>query len=136
MSNQLINGDLSGQNLFIIDNQSAKNLASEFEIDEDFTQAEIEDIILEITNILSSTVSSKLAALLNTKMSFSPPTIDYINSIKDFDSEFQCNYENIIIISTNLQFESQNINAELVFMKHKKSFTYLKSHLNEFLNEY
>ena len=135
MSNQIINGELSGQNLFIIDNQSAKNLANEFEID-DYTQEDIEDIVLETTNILSSTVSSKLASLLTTKISFSPPTIKYINSKKDFDGEYECHFENIIIISTNLQFESQNINAELVFMKHNKSFAYLKKQINEFLDEY
>jgi len=137
ISNQLINGSLSGQNLFIIDSLSAKNLANEFGLDEDEqNQEDIEDIVLEITNILSSTASSKLATLLNTKIGFSSPTINYINSKKDFDCDFECNYESIIVISTNLQFENQNINAELVFMKHKKSFEYLKQQLNEFLDEY
>ena len=137
ISNQLINGNLSGQNLFIIDSLSAKNLASEFGLEEDEQNKEdIEDIVLEITNILSSTASSKLASLLNTRIGFSSPTIKYVNSKKDFDCEYEYNYESIIVISTNLQFENQNINAELVFMKHKKSFEYLTKQLNEFLDDY
>jgi len=55
---------------------------------------------------------------------------------KDFDCEYEYNYESIIVISTNLQFENQNINAELVFMKHKESFEYLTKQLNEFLDDY
>ena len=137
ISNQLINGNLSGQNLFIIDSQSAKNLAIEFGLEEEEqNQEDIEDVVLEITNILSSTASSKLASLLNTKIGFSSPTIKYVNSKKDFDCEYECDYESIIVISTNLQFEHQNINAELVFMKHKKSFEFLKEQLNEFLDDY
>ncbi len=137
ISNQLINGNLSGQNLFIIDSQSAKNLATEFGLEEEeHNQEDIEDIVLEITNILSSTASSKLAALLNTRIGFSAPTIKYVNSKKDFDCEYEYNYESIIVISTNLQFENQNINAELVFMKHKESFEYLTKRLNEFLDDY
>ena len=137
ISNQLINGNLSGQNLFIIDSQSAKNLAYEFGLEEDEqNQEDIEDVVLEITNILSSTASSKLATLLNTKIGFSSPTIKYVNSKKDFDCEYDYNYESIIVISTNLQFEHQNITAELVFMKHKTSFEFLKEQLNEFLDDY
>lgn len=137
ISNQIVNGNLSGQNLFVIDSQSAKNLAIEFGMEEDeLSKEDIEDIVLEITNILSSTASSKLASLLNTIIGFSSPTIRYINSKSDFDCEFECNYETIIVISTNLQFENQNINAELVFMKNKESIICLKEKLNEFLDDY
>lgn len=137
ISNQLVNGNLSGQNLFIIDSDSSKNLATEFGLEEEEQDREdIEDLVLEITNILSSTASSKLAELLNTKIGFSSPTIKYINSNQNIDLEDNSDYENIIVISTNLQFENQNINAELVFMKHNNSFSYLKEHLNEFLDDY
>lgn len=137
ISNQLVNGNLSGQNLFIIDSQSSKNLAVEFGLEEDEQDLEdIEDIVLEITNILSSTASSKLAELLNTKIGFSSPTIKYINSNQNIHFENDSDYESIIVISTNLQFENQHINAELVFMKHKSSFEYLKKALNEFLDDY
>jgi chemotaxis protein CheC len=137
ISNQLINGSLAGQNLFLIDNKSAINLAIEFGLEDDeLIQEEIEDIILEITNILSSTASSKLGELLDTNVGFSSPSIKYVKSKLDFQNDFDSNYDSIIIISTNLEFESQNIKAELVFMKNKQSFVYLKEKLIEFINEY
>lgn len=137
ISSQLINGEFSGENLFIIDTESAKNLAREFGLEEhELIQEEIEDIILEITNILSSTTSSKLATLLQTQICFSSPTIDFISSRNDIEYHFTCNYENIIVISTNLKFQEQNIDAELVFMKNKDSFEFLQKRLDIFLNEY
>jgi chemotaxis protein CheC len=137
ISNQLINGNLAGQNLFLIDYDSAKNLAIEFGLEDDeLIQEEIEDIILEITNILSSSAASKLGELLDTNVGFSSPSIKFIKSKSDFINNFESNYESIIIISTNLEFESQNINGELIFMKDKKSFVYLKEKLNKFIDEY
>jgi chemotaxis protein CheC len=137
MSHQLVNGNLSGQNLFIIDTKSAKNLAIEFGLEDDeLIKEEIEDIVLEITNILSSTASSKLSALLNSQIGFSSPSIKHVTMEKDLERDFDYNYESVIVISTNLEFEDQNIHAELVFMKHKESLIFLKKQLGEFLDEY
>ena len=58
VANQLINGYLAGENIFIIDEVSSINLAREFDLDEDeINENEIKDIILEITNILYSATS-------------------------------------------------------------------------------
>ncbi|XPV69922.1 MAG: chemotaxis protein CheC [Halarcobacter sp.] len=137
MASQLINGQISGENLFIIDSKSSKNLAKEFDLDEDeIDENEIKDIVLEITNILSSTTSAKLADLIKASISFSSPKVSFFDSLSEFNKQFQCNYENIIIISTQLKFEDQQINGELVVMTNKESSIYLKKALNIVLEEY
>lgn len=136
MASQLINGDIAGENLFIIDKSSGYNLACEIEDEEDIDEAEIKDIILEITNIISTSTSGKLADLVEASMSFNSPTINFINSINEYDNQFNCTYENIIIISTELKFDDQNINGELILMTKKDSSIYLKKALNSILEDF
>jgi len=129
--NQLINGYLAGENIFIIDEKSSINLAHEFDLEEEeYTENEIKDIILEITNILSSVTSGKLAALLETNISFNAPHITKINSADDFDKRFEGEYNHVIIISTELNFEEQNIKGELMILTKKESSVFLKKALN------
>ena len=72
VSLQQINGILSGENMFVIDKQSAKNISHKFGLeDEEITDEEIYDIVLEITNILSSSTIGKLAEDIEASVSFS-----------------------------------------------------------------
>jgi len=135
IANQLINGYLSGENIFIIDEDSSKNLALEFDLDEDeLDENEVKDIILEITNILSSATSGKLASLVDTNISFSAPQITKINTIDEFDNRFEGEYNNVIIIATELNFKEQNIKGELMILTKKETTIFLKKALDDVLN--
>jgi len=135
IANQLINGYLSGENIFIIDEDSSKNLALEFDLEEEeLDENEVKDIILEITNILSSATSGKLASLIDTNISFSAPQITKINTIDEFDNRFEGEYNNVIIIATELNFKEQNIKGELMILTKKETTIFLKKALDDVLN--
>ena len=134
VANQLVNGYLSGENIFIIDEHSSINLAREFDLEEDeINDNEIKDIILEITNILSSVTSGKLASLIDTNISFSAPSITKINSIDEIDKRFEGEYNHVIIISTELNFEEQNIKGELMILTKPESSKFLQEALENAL---
>lgn len=134
ISNQLIHGYLSGENLFIIDEISSLHLAEEFGLTPlEINESEIKDIILEITNILSSATSGKLASLIDTSISFSAPHINKINSINEFDERFEGEYNYVIIISTELNFKEQNIKGELLMLTKNESSMFLKEALDKTL---
>jgi len=136
VSLQQINGTISGENMFVIDKQSAKNIAYKFGLEEDeINDIEVSDIVLEITNILSSSTISKLAEDIDTKVSFSAPTIKSISSINQLNNMLISKYEKIIIISTQLKFEDLNINAELFILTTDNSILYIKEKLNKILDE-
>ena len=135
--NQLIDGKLAGENLYLIDDKSLKNLAIEFGISEvDIDEDELKDVVLEITNIISSTTSSKLAELIETDILFSPPHVAIVDSIQSLDAHYGMEYNHIIIISTLIEFEEQNINSELVIMLKDESITYLIEALDKVMEEY
>ena len=137
VSLQQINGTLCGENMFVIDKQSAKNIAYKFGLEEDeVNDEEIADVVLEITNILSSSTISKLAEDIDTNVSFSAPTIKTLTSIDQLKNLFISKYEKVIIISTQLKFEDLDINAELFIFTTDNSILYIKEKLNKILDEF
>ena len=136
VSLQQINGTLCGENMFVIYKQSAKNIAYKFGLEEDeVNDEEIADVVLEITNILSSSTISKLAEDIDTNVSFSAPTIKTLTSIDQLKNLFISKYEKVIIISTQLKFEDLDINAELFIFTTDNSILYIKEKLNKILDE-
>ena len=136
VSLQQINGTISGENMFVIDKESAKNIAYKFGLEEDeINDDEMHDIVLEITNILSSSTISKLAEDMDTKVSFCAPTIKSLDSINQLNNLFISKYEKVIIISTQLNFQDLNINAELFIFTTDNSILCIKEKLNKILDE-
>lgn len=136
IANQLIHGNISGENLFIIDENSSYNLTKEFGLEDDeIDEDEIKDVVLEITNIISSVTSGKLASLINANISFSSPNIRRISNIQEFNESFNKEYENIIIISTELNFKDENIKGELIILSKDESSKYLRESITKFLED-
>ncbi len=133
---QQINGTLSGENMFVIDKNSAINMAKKFAlVDANINDEEICDITLEVTNILSSSTISKLAEDIETSVSFSAPSIKIIKSIDELNNIFINQYEKVIIISTKLEFIDLNISGELFILTTDNSILFIKEKLNKILDE-
>lgn len=137
VTNQLINGTLSGETMFIMNEESTFNLASEFDLDDDeINEEELKDVVLETSNIITSTTLSKLAELVEASITFSPPQINLINNISEFNAQYTKEYSHIIIISTDIMFEDQNIKGELLILSKDEAILYLKEALNKLLDEF
>ena len=137
VTNQNIDGKLNGENMFIMDEKSVINLALEFDLEEeDLDENELKDVILEITNIISSTTLSKLADLINSSVTFAPPSVKKINASDTLDERYKTEYKHVITISTEIKFEDQNILGELILMSKEESIIHLKNELDKILEEY
>lgn len=133
---QQINGTIAGENLFVIDSESTKNIALKFGLEEnELCEEELSDIILELTNILSSSTISKLAHDMHTHVSFSPPDVKKLNSISELDNQFIEKYQNVIIISTQLDFCDLNIHGQLLILTTDNSIEFIKKMINKILEE-
>lgn len=138
VASQLITGDFSGENLFIIGKDSAINMSKEFDLvhDGELTDNEISDIVLEITNILSSTTISSLISEMNSYASFSPPSITKIKDADELEDNKLEEYDQVIIISTELNFAEQNIYGQLLMLATDESILYIKKAVNQILEEF
>ena len=131
-STQAFAGEFSGESAFFIDTTSAKNLAKHLEVESD---EDLDDAILELTNVLTSTLTTKLAEEMDTEVSFSLPNIFHvplaeIAGVKTFQS-----YSQVIVIDTQLIFENQKINGEIFILTKDESIQWLKQKLNYILDQ-
>ena len=134
---QLLNGNIAGENMFIMDNESINNLAKEFGLDEsEINEDELKDIMLEISNIISTTTISKLCELLDSSVIFSPPSISIVSSMEKYENKYEAEYQHIIIIATELLFEDQNIHGELIILSKDDSILFIKDAIKKILDEY
>jgi chemotaxis protein CheC len=137
LATQLIDGDLGGEILFIINHDSCISLAHEFDLEDDeICDEELSDIVLETTNILSSSMIGKLAQQMDTVVSFSPPKVEKSNNINIFKNEHALGYNQIIIIHTELLFNDKKIKGDILLLSKDEKICWIKQAINKFLEEF
>ena len=129
-STQAFNGEFSGESAFFINEESANNLSKHLELEDD---EDLYDAILELTNVLTSSLTTKLAQEMDTEVSFSLPNIskvplEEIDDIKTFK-----HYSQVIVIDTELNFKDQQINGKIFILTKDESIKWLKAKLNSIL---
>ncbi len=126
-STQAFAGEFSGESAFFIDNISANNLASHLELE---TEEDLDDAILELTNVLTSSLTTRLAQEMNTEVKFSLPNISKIPLNEMEQNEAFQQYSQVIVIDTQLNFQDQKINGEIFILTKDGSIEWLKNQLN------
>lgn len=137
LASQIVNGNISGENIFLMNRESVHNLALEFDIEEeDIDEDELKDVILEAMNILSTSTVTSLAEQVETKVNFSPPTVEILDNVEHLNDRFEQEYHHIIIISTELTFDDQNIKGTMIILSKDESILYLQKALDRILEEF
>jgi len=129
-STQAFVGEFSGECAFFIDNESANNLATHLELE---GEEDLNDAILELTNILTSSLTTRLAQEMDTEVQFSLPSISKIPLKEMGDNDAFKQYSQVIVIDTQLNFEDQKINGEIFLLTKDESIKWLKNQLNNIL---
>jgi len=129
---QTFNGEFNGESAFFIDETSVHNLATHLELESD---DDLDDAILELTNILTSTLTTKLAHEMGTAVSYSLPCISKVPLEDIADVEAFQQYTQVIVIDTQLNFQDQKINGEIFILTKDDSIQWLKTKLNTILEE-
>ena len=140
ITTQQFKGTFEGEIIFSIGQKSAVNMQSifceteELEADNTDNDTEIQQSILEISNILGSSCIGKLAELLDSDVSFSPPTIE--SDHEHLIGIDKTSYSQVIVISTVLKFEDARISGNLFIMFNNEMFVWLEKSLEAFLEDY
>jgi chemotaxis protein CheC len=131
-ASQAFSGEFNGESAFFINEESANNLAKHLELE---SREDLDDAILELTNVLTSSLTTKLAQEMDTEVSFSLPNILKIplEEMEDVES-FQL-YSRVIVIDTNLNFQDQKINGKIFILTKDESIQWLKTKLNTILDQ-
>lgn len=127
-STQAFIGEFSGESAFFIDDASAKNLAKHLGLE---TQDDIDDAILELTNVLTSSLTTRLSKEMGTEVSFALPSITKLGLSDISQSDTFIQYSRVIVIETAINFEDQMISGEIFILTKDGSIQWLKKRLSE-----
>ncbi len=129
-STQAFVGEFSGESAFFIDSVSAQNLSTHLELE---SEEDLDDAILELTNVLTSSLTTRLAQEMSTEVKFSLPSISKIPLAEISNNKTFQQYSQVIVIDTQLNFEDQKINGEIFILTKDGSIEWLKNQLNSIL---
>ena len=129
-STQAFSGEFNGESAFFINEESAQNLAKHLELED---EEDLDDAILELTNVLAASLTTKLAQEMETDISFSLPSLSKIPLAEMGDVETFQQYSQVIVIDTDLNFKDQKINGKIFILTKDESIQWLKTKLNTIL---
>lgn len=135
VTKQLFGGMFSGEFLFVISEESAQNLGHHLYDVQAPSQGDILDAVVELTNILSATIVSRLTEELNTKVQFFVPSTDVVEGNALISPDDLLNYHSIIIISTRMEFRDNNIDGQIFILTKDEMIGSLKHLIDRKLEE-
>ncbi len=132
---QLFTGKFGGECMFIISEESARNLGRHLYNATTPSRDDISDAVIELTNILTSTIVSRLTQELDTQVQFFVPSSQFIDVHSIVNSEDVADYSKIIIISTILDFKDQKINGNIYILTKDEAIKSLKILIDKKIEE-
>lgn len=129
-STQAFNGEFSGECAFFINEESANNLSKHLELED---IEDLDDAILELTNVLTSSLTIRLAEEMGTEVRFSLPNISKLLLKEMGETQTFQQYSQVIVIETELNFNDQKINGKIFILTKEESIQWLKIKLNTIL---
>lgn len=131
LTSQQIKGSFTGEIVLAVGGDSARNMQQIIGDDGDADDSGQQQNILEIANILGTSCMGKFAELLETEISFSPPSIELTDRIiKDLSDS---PYSVVIVISTVLDFDDLDIQGNLMILFGEEMYAKLGDALDRFV---
>lgn len=135
VTKQLFGGIIGGEFIFIMTDESASNLGHYLYDVSQPNDADIMDAVIELTNILSSTIISRLVEELKTKVQFFAPSTEVVTGNRLVGEDETLNYHKIIIISTVMEFERHQISGQIFILARDETITRLQELIDQKLEE-
>ncbi|MFA7610074.1 MAG: chemotaxis protein CheC [Sulfurimonas sp.] len=132
---QLFTGKFGGECMFVISQESALNLGNYLYSAKNSSYDDISDAVLELTNILTSTIISRLTQELDTQVQFFVPSLQFLDSTSVVSDDDVAEYSKIIIISTVLDFEDKQIKGNIYVLTKDKAIESLKILIDKKIEE-
>lgn len=130
---QPFNGAFSGETMLFIDDISMENLSKCLGFEEE--EVSNEEIILELMNILNSTLINRLAQEMGTEVSFALPAVETTKILSERLDNILSSYTQIIIIHTQLEFEKNCVNGEIAIFTKDKSLEWLHTIIKKMVED-
>ena len=135
VTKQLFTGKFGGECMFIMSDTSAKNLGSHLYGIDTASSDDVNDAVIELTNILTSTIVSRLTEELNTDVQFFVPSSQFLRADSILDVDDILHYSKIIIISTVIEFKDEKIDGNIYILTKDEAIVSLKNLIDKKIEE-
>ncbi|MCX6073563.1 MAG: chemotaxis protein CheC [Campylobacterales bacterium] len=135
VTKQLFGGMFGGEFIFVMTDESAVNLGNYLYDISKPERADILDAVVELTNILSATIVSRLTEELNTKVQFFVPSTELVEGNNLIGLAEILDYHKIIIVSTQMVFQTQNISGYIFILTKGEMIERLRHLIDQKLEE-
>lgn len=135
VTKQLFAGKFGGECVFIISENSAINLGNHLYDVEAPSKEDINDAVMELTNIVTSSIISRLTEELDVEVQFFAPTSIFTKADSVIEEEKINIYSKIIVISTELDFKDQNVRGSIYILTKDEAINSLKELIDRKLEE-
>lgn len=137
ITSQQFHGGFKGEIAFTLDSFSARKILEivndiDGNTDYDENETEVRQSVLEIANILGSSCVGKLSELLESNVTFAPPSIEYTRQVLSRLDD--ASYSHIVVISTVLEFKEMKFMGRLFILFTDEMFQWLEKSLQDFLD--
>jgi chemotaxis protein CheC len=96
-----------------------------------------QETLLELGNLLIGACAGKIAELLGTKVSFTPPFATVDEPLDSAIEQMEIHdADHVLALKTKFDFEDRNLSGLLLFTEQKNSFEWIKKALNKFMENY
>lgn len=135
VTKQLFTGKFGGECMFVMSEDSSTNLGRHLYAIENPSFDDINDAVIELANILTSTIVSRLTQELNTQVQFFVPSLQFSDAASIVNEEDVAEYSKIIIISTVLDFRDQQIKGNIYILTKDEAIESLKILIDKKIEE-
>lgn len=135
VTKQLFTGKFGGECMFLMSEASAENLGGHLYDIATPSKDDINDAVIELTNILTSTIVSRLTQELNAQVQFFVPSSQFVDAKYIINTDDISNYSKIIIISTILEFKDQQIEGSIYILTKDEAIESLKALIDKKIEE-
>lgn len=135
VTKQLFTGKFGGECMFVMSENSAANLGEHLYGIETPSKDDVNDAVIELTNILTSTIVSRLTQELGTEVQFFVPSSQFVGAASIIDADDISHYSKIIIISTVIEFKDQKIDGYIYILTKNGAIESLKKLIDKKIEE-
>lgn len=135
ITKQLFTGKFGGECMFVMSEDSAANLGEHLYGIDTPSQDDVNDAVIELTNILTSTIISRLTQELDTEVQFFVPSSQFVRATSIIDADDITHYSKIIIISTIIEFKDQKIDGYIYILTKNGAIESLKNLIDKKIEE-
>lgn len=132
---QLFAGKFGGECVFVINEESAKNLVSHLYDVNEAVEDDITDAVMELTNIVTSSIIGRLTEELSVQVQFFAPSSTFVEASSIIDDDAIISYSKIIVVSTEIEFKEQNICANIFILTKDEAISSLRDLIDKKLQE-